>query len=145
MQMATSLRLASRAPDEFAGTLKPDEVLRRIEQLENAARGLAGLFEQPRDDFQISVTEALLFSNSDRLQRELLGDGRGNLLGKMKESKSPEEAIDLAVRAILSRPAGADEKKELLDYVARRRERLPEAYRQIVWALLSSAEFRFNY
>ena len=145
IQLATSLRLATRDPEQFPASLKPEELDRRIEQIENAARGLANLFEQPRDDFQISVTEALLFSNSDRLQRELLTDGRDALVGKMKEAKGPEQAIDLAVRGVLSRPASAPEKKDLLEYLAGRRDRLTEAYRQIAWALLSSAEFRFNY
>jgi hypothetical protein len=144
-QMATSLRLATRDPEEFAATIKPEERERRLEQLDNGARGLANLFEQPRDDFQIGVGEALLFSNSDRLQRELLGDAGNTLVGKMKAAKGPEQAIDLAARSVLSRPASADEKKELAAYVAKRGDRLVEAYRQVVWALLSSAEFRFNY
>src|SRR5262249_6928595 len=130
MQLATSLRLASRDPGEFADKLKPGEAERRIEGIENSARGLASQFEQPRDDFQISVSEALLFSNSDRLQRELLNDGGGSLLGKMKAAKEPEQAIDLAVRAVLSRPPTAEEKKDLLEYATKRRERLTEAYRQ---------------
>jgi hypothetical protein len=145
MQLATSLRLAAADPEQFPATLRAEELDRRLEQIENSARGLAGLFEQPRDDFQIGVAEALLFSNSDRLQRELLTDGRNTLIGKMKEAKSPEQAIDLAVRSVLSRTATAEEKHDLLDYVAKRRERIAEAYRQVVWALLSSAEFRFNY
>jgi hypothetical protein len=145
MQLATSLRLASTDPGQLPATLAPVDLDRRLEQIENSGRGLAALFEQPVDDFQIGVSEALLFSNSERLQRELLADGGNSLIGKMKAARGPEEAIDLAIRSVLSRLAGAEEKKELLDYVARRQDRLVEAYRQVVWALLSSAEFRFNY
>jgi hypothetical protein len=145
MQLATSLRLAASDPEQFPATLKPEELDKKIEQLENTARGMASLFEQPRDDFQISVTEALLFSNSDRIQREVLADGAGTLLGKMKEARSPEQAIELAYRGVMARPASEEEKKALLDFVAKRRDRLGEAYKQVVWALLSSAEFRFNY
>ena len=50
-----------------------------------------------------------------------------------------------AYRAALSRPASEEEKKALLDHVTKRRDKLGEAYKQIVWALISSAEFRFNY
>lgn len=145
MQLAVSLRIASSDPEQFPATLRPDELDRRMEALENSARGLAGLFEQPRDDFQISVTEALLFSNNDRLQRELLADGRDRLLGRLKDSKSPEEAIDLAVGTVLNRPPSSDEKKAMLDYLAARRDRLSEGYKQMMWALLTSAEFRFNH
>jgi hypothetical protein len=145
MQLATSLRLATTDPDQFPAALGPGDLDRKIEGLESGARGLAALFEQPRDDFQIGVAEALLFTNSDRLQRELFADGRDRLLGRLKEAKSPDEAIDLAVRTVLTRDAAAEEKKALLDYVAARQDRLADAYRQVVWALLTSAEFRFNY
>lgn len=145
MQLAASLRLAVSDPDQFPASLKADELEKRIEQVESAGRGLAGMFEQPRDDFQISVTEALLFSNNERIQRELLADHAGTLLGKMKAAKSPDEAIELAYRGVMSRGASEEEKKAMLDFVAARRDRLGEAYKQMVWALLSSAEFRFNY
>jgi Protein of unknown function (DUF1549)/Protein of unknown function (DUF1553) len=145
MQLATSLRIATADPDQLGDKVKPDEVERRIEQYENAARGFSDLIEQPRDDFQISVTEALLFSNSDRLQREMLADGRDRLVGKLKELKNPEEAVEVAIRNVLTRSPAPEEKKALVEYLAQRRDRLPEAYRQMVWALLTSAEFRFNY
>jgi hypothetical protein len=145
MQLATSIHLSATDPEQFAPTLKPEDLDRRIEQVEGRARGIAGLFEQPRDDFQISVMEALLFSNSDRIQRDFINDARGTLVGKMKEAKSPEQAIDLAARNVLSRSLADDEKKALLDYIGKRQDRQVEAYRQVVWALITSAEFRFNY
>ena len=145
MQMAASLRLATTAPEQLALTLKQDELERRIESQENSGRGMAGLFEQPHDDFQISVSEALLFSNNERIQNDLLANGKDRLVGCMLDLKTPEEAVEMAVRNILSRPAGGEEKRIFSDYLARRRDRLPDAYRQMVWALLTSAEFRFNY
>jgi hypothetical protein len=145
MQMALSLRLATTAPEQLPASLKSEELERRIEGMENGARGLAGLFEQPRDDFQISVSEALLFSNSERIQREVLASGKDRLLGRLAELKSDEEVVEAAVRNILTRPPTAEEKRILTDYLASRRDRLPEAQRQMVWALLTSSEFRFNY
>ena len=145
MQLAASLRIATADPDQLDGKVKPAEIERRLEQFENSARGFADLIEQPRDDFQISVTEALLFSNSDRLQREMLADGRDRLVGKLKELKNPEEAVEVAIRNVLTRQPAPEEKKALVEYLAARRDRPAEAYRQMVWALLTSAEFRFNY
>jgi hypothetical protein len=145
MQLALSLRVATASPDQFPATLKADELDKKMEQLEGAARGLAGSFEQPRDDFQISVSEALLFSNNDRLQRELLADGRDRLLGRVKEAKSAEEGIDLVVRNVLSRPPTAEEKKLLGAYLSKRQARPADGYKQVIWALLSGAEIRFNY
>src|SRR5262249_52988103 len=142
---ALSLRLATTAPEQLSAAVKSDELERRIEGMENGARGLAGLFEQPKDDFQISVSEALLFSNSDRIQREFLASGKDRLLGWLAELKTDEQVVETAVRNILSRPPTVEEKRILSEYLAGRRDRPAEGQRQMVWALLTSAEFRFNY
>jgi hypothetical protein len=144
MQLAASLRLASADPVGLAAG-KPEEIERRLEGLENSARGLARDFAQPTDDFQVSVTEALLFSNSERMQRELLSDGGDRLVGRLKQIKDTKELIDTAVRSVLSRPATAEEQKLLGDYLRQRAGRPVEACRQVVWALLTSPEFRFNH
>ena len=136
--------MATTDPKSF-DNIKPDELEKRLEGIESAARGLASSFPQPTDDLQISVNEALLFSNSDKLVRDLLGEGNDRLLTKAKAFDEPATAIDLIVRSVLSRPATAEEQKALLEYVNRRGDRLTEAYRQVIWALVSGAEFRFNY
>ena len=71
MQLAASLRLATTDPTslrhgEAGGAGQEDRVL------ESSAAGFASLIEQPGEDFQISVTEALLFSNGERIQKEFL-------------------------------------------------------------------------
>jgi hypothetical protein len=113
--------------------------------MESSARGFARDFEQPGDDFQVSVIEALLFSNSDRLQRDILADGGDRLIGRLKQIKDTKERIDVAVRNVLSRASTEEEQRLLGDYLKRRADRPVEAYRQMVWALLTGSEFRFNY
>lgn len=143
-QMGTSLRLATTDPKTFDG-IKPDEAEKRLDGLESAGRGLAGNFQQPTDDLQIGVNEALLFSNSDKLTRELFADGNDRLFTRVKGEKDVAKAIDLIVRSCLCRPPTADEQKALAEYISRRTDRLAEAYQQVIWALVSGAEFRFNY
>ncbi len=143
LQLATSLRLATANPETFPQGAA--ELERKLEDVEGAVRGLAGLFEQPREDFQVGVSEALLFSNNERLQRELLAGGRDRLVGRMEEMKDSERAIHLAIRTVLTREPAPDEKQALLGYLAARKDRPQQAYRQIVWALLTSPEFRFNH
>jgi Protein of unknown function (DUF1549)/Protein of unknown function (DUF1553) len=145
MQLATSLRLATSDATRFGPPTKPDEVERQLDGIEGSARGYASMFEQPGEDFQISVTEALLFSNGDRIQKEMLNDGGGQLIGLLKLSKDRKAAIDLAVRTVLCRPPQEDESKLMEQYLKNREDRPVEAYRQLVWALLTSAEFRFNH
>ncbi|NBO92311.1 MAG: DUF1549 domain-containing protein [Planctomycetia bacterium] len=145
MQIATSLRLATTAPDQFSATLKADELDKRIEGYESASRGFASLLEQPRDDFQISVTEALMFSNNDRIQKEFLIDAKDRLIGAAQAFKDLDQAADLLLKNVLVRTPTADEKKAVVEYLSARKDRPLEALRQVVWALLTSAEFRFNY
>jgi hypothetical protein len=116
-----------------------------LQGIEGGARGLASLFEQPGEDFQVGVGEALVFSNGERIQKELLADGNDRLVGRLKNVPDAKQLAATAVQAVLSRPASADEVKLLSEYVERRADRRVEACRQVVWALLTSAEFRFNY
>lgn len=141
MQLALSLRVATTDPT----TLKSEGLDKRLESIEATARGLASQFEQPGEDFQISVGEAMLFNNDERIQRDLLADGGDRLVGRLNQIKDRRELIDTAVRAVLSRPARPDEIEAISQYLAKREDRSVEAVRQVVWALLTSAEFRFNH
>jgi len=143
MQLAASLRIATSNPASFPA--KADDLEKHMERLEASARSLTAGIEQPRENHQIGVSEALLFSNSERVQKELLADGGDRLIGRLKELKDDGERIDLAVRSVLSRPPTEDEIKLLGAYLAKRQDRPVDACRQIVWALLTGSEFRFNY
>jgi hypothetical protein len=145
MQLSTSLWLATADPESFSAKVKPEDVEKRIEGLEGRARDFARLIEQPRDNFQIGVGEALLFSNNERIQREFLADGGDRLVGRLKQIKDAKPLIDSAVRSVLSRPPSEEEVKLLGEYLRQREGRRVEACRQMVWALLTSSEFRFNY
>lgn len=144
LQLATSLKIATADPVSF-DNLKPEEFEKRIEAIEASARGFASLIAQPTDDFLIGVNEALLFSNNNRVVSEYLAEGGDKLLTKLKNTNDPAKAIDLVVRTVLSRPATPEEVKLLSEYLSRRSDRLAEAYKQVVWALVCGSEFRFNY
>jgi hypothetical protein len=143
-QLATALKIAATDPASFDG-LKPDEFEKRIEQIEASARGFASLIAQPNDGFQIGVGEALLFSNGDRVMREFLTDGPSTALGRVKGMKEPREAVDFLVKTAYGRAPTADEAKALTAYVEKRKGREAEAYKQVLWALVTAPEFRFSY
>lgn len=144
MQLATSLKIAGTDPKQFDG-VKPDELEKRLEQMESAARGFAGSIAVPTDNFQIGVSEALLFSNGDRVLKEFLTDGNGTLLGRVKAEKDATAAHMLLVRTALARPAAEAELKAFEQYAARRPDRPAEAQKQMLWALMTCPEFRFNH
>ncbi len=143
MQMAVSLRLAATDPAALAGS--GPEFEKRIDALEKNAARLAGLFPQPGDNFQVGVSEAMLFANNENLLKELLADAPGLLVHRLKQVTSLEERAEQAVRSVLSRAARAAEVQALTEYMRRREDRPVAAVQQVVWALLTSAEFRFNH
>jgi hypothetical protein len=139
MQLATSLKLATSDPKSLA----PD-IEKRVEAIENGAAGLANLFAQPTDRFQVGVAEAMLFANNEALQKSLL-EGPGALPARLVKESDLAKRAELAVRTVLGRPARAEEVKALVAYMEGRTDRPEAACQQVVWALLTSAEFRFNH
>jgi hypothetical protein len=117
---------------------------KRLEDIQRNAEGLANLFPQPGDNFQVGVAEAMLFNNNENLLRDLLV-GPGKLPARLKEMPDVEKRVDLAVRMVLGRPPRLEEIQTLSEYLRRRQDRPEAACQQMVWALLTSAEFRFNH
>jgi hypothetical protein len=143
-QLATSLKIAAADPAQFEAK-KDAEVEKLIEQLESSARGFASLIAQPTDNFQVGVGEALLFSNGDRVAKEFLTDGAGSVLARAKALTDKKAAVALLVRSAYGRAPTAAESTALVGYVERRADRPAEAYRQVLWALVTGPEFRFVY
>lgn len=142
MQMAASLRLATLDPESLPRD--PKELEKRLEAVEKSAEKFASLFPQPNEKFQVGVGEAMLFANNEGLQKELL-KGQGTLVARLNTIPDLEKRADLAVRTVLNRPAAADEVQALAEYLSQRADRPEAACQQVVWALLTSAEFRFNH
>lgn len=144
-QYGTSLRLAVASPDSFPADLKEGELDNRIKEIEGAGRNIAGSLEYPGEDFQVSVDEALLLSNSDKIKNELLRDGKEMLATRLTEIKERREAIETAVWNIYARPPADEELQALDQFLHRHEDRPAQAWKQAVWAMLTSGECRFNY
>jgi hypothetical protein len=144
LQLATSLKIAATDPAAFEGK-KPEEFERTIEQIENSVRGFAGLIAQPTDNFQIGVGEALLFSNGSRVMSDFLTDGGNTTLGRVKTIKESKDAIEFLVRTAYGRSATKEESQAIAAYLQKRSGREAEAYKQVLWALVTAPEFRFSY
>ncbi len=145
MQYAVSLRLGSTNPDQFPSSMPPEEFAKQMLGLENAARGYSNKFEQPRDGFQIGVAEALLFSNDTRVRDDFLRDAGNTLVGKLAKMEDPQTIVDTAFWNVMGRAPDAEERTVLIRYYQQRQDRPVEACQHIVWALLTSAQNRFNY
>lgn len=143
-QYGTSLLLAA-TNQETLPDLGAVDFDKRIENIENAGRGIGGPFELPLSDFQVSVDEALLLSNSEKIAQDLLREGKDRLVGKLSEISDHRTAADTAVWNVFSHVPTEEELTALTEFLSKRDDRPAEARRQMVWALLTSSECRFNY
>jgi hypothetical protein len=141
-QMAASLKLA--AMDQSSLPADANERDKRIEEIVRSSEGLAIHFPQPTENFQIGVSEAMLFANNETLTKQLL-EGPSTLAFRMKAEGNLEKRADLAIRSVLSRKAKPEEVQAIVGYLQRRIDRVEAACQQVVWSLLTSAEFRFNH
>jgi len=145
MQYAVSLQIASANPEKFPRDVKPKDWAKIRKDLENRANGLARQMEYPTEHFQVSVDEALYFSNNDRIQNDFLRDSGDNLVGYLKQKDDPAEVVRMAFRVTLNREPDPEEIAAFQEYLKQRKDRPVEGIQQIVWALLTSPELRFNY
>jgi hypothetical protein len=144
-QLATSLRVATADPASLPADFGSEPFEKRIKSLEESGRPLTSSFAPSSGDAQIGVAEALLFSNSKRFSSELLGTGAGTLVNRLEQISRPTDAVDIAVRNVLSRPPDQEELRALGGYLEGRTDRPDDARRQLVWVLLTDSEFRFNH
>ena len=142
-QYGSALIFASIDPENFKPDTKPEDLRKRIEQYEKTGEGWGRNFQRPEDYFQVSVDEALYFSNNDRVQRDLLGKG-GKLVGHLLKLEDRAARLETAYLNTLSRKPTADEVKFLDDYLDARKDNEEGAWQQVVWSLMTCAEMRFN-
>ncbi len=146
-QYAMSLLVATRNPPHWEQWLtKPAEDWKKERtNLENATNNWDDAFEIPGENFQVAVDEALFFSNNNRIDNDLLRDSGDRLVGHLKKLDDPEAALSAAFEAVNSRQPTDDERKAIIEYLESRREDSPAAIKQVVWALLTGPELRFNH
>lgn len=114
------------------------------------ATPIVNLFgSQPGDaafnqDFEATLDQTLFLTNGATL-RDWLTARPGSLVERMNARKDASLVAEELYLSVLSRMPSAEERKEVAAYLTRRSaERVP-ALQDLAWALLTSAEFRFNH
>lgn len=141
MQMAVSLKVATMDQQASRDSMRLTQIL---EELPKSVEKMASFFPQPGTSFQVGVGEALLFANSEVLTRELFS-GPNNLASRLQKEPDFARRAQLAIETVLSRQARPEELQPAVVYLQHRASRPEEACQQLVWALLTSPEFRFNH
>ena len=101
------------------------------------------LLDMRSERYQTSTGEALFLSNHPDVQR-LVEPTKTNLAGRLAAMTNTGEIVDTAVWTLLSRAPEAEERDFLAKWVESKPDRA-RGCRQLVWALMTSAEFRFNH
>jgi hypothetical protein len=149
-QMAWSMMQATGLLDvqRQAQGKKPDEQALFTKLTANEA-AFVTLFGSPPGEpadlgFQATLDQTLFLSNG-ALVRGWVTPQAGNLtdrLAKLKDAAAVAEELYLSV---LTRLPTADEQREVADHLTRHGSDKPAALQELAWALLASAEFRFNH
>lgn len=143
-QYAMSLRIASSAPNTYKPDAPSEEWQKRRDELERNCEGFSRQFEHPGENFQVGVDEALLFSNSSQVADDFLKDSSDRLVGAIRSEPDRKKQIATAYWATLTRSPTAEELAVCEQFLEKRAEPV-SGLRQMVWALLTSPELRFNH
>lgn len=95
-------------------------------------------------DFEATLDQTLFLTNGATL-RTWLAPRPGNLTARAGALKDDSQVADELYLTILTRTPTAEERKEVADYLTRQQANRAAALQDLAWALLTSAEFRFNH
>jgi hypothetical protein len=140
-------------PDELKNAADADKPriraeqieLRLIDQLDKTFAEFARLYGgQPGQDFQASVNQSLYFGNGAAVDGWLKSGGE-SLPVRLGKLEDPAALADELYVSVFSRPATDAEKQDVTEFLKDRAADKPVAIGELIWALLSSNEFRFNH
>ncbi|VTS08790.1 DUF1553 domain-containing protein [Tuwongella immobilis] len=94
---------------------------------------------------EANLAQSLHLLNSDEVQSKLSrGDGRADRLAKDK-SKSDDEKIDELFLWVVGHKPSAKQKQMALEHLQQNPKDPKQAYENMIWALINSKAFLFNY
>ena len=112
--------------------------------MEERSQLLIGALDDRSDRFQSSTGEALFMSNNDKIQ-SLVQNSKDNLVSRLTAIESKHEMIEMLCWTVLCRAPKEEETEHLLAWFKQNEDNPVRACENLVWAMISSAEFRFNH
>ncbi|MBA4015732.1 MAG: hypothetical protein C0483_00945 [Pirellula sp.] len=110
----------------------------------NYARFIELYGEATGGDFSATLNQALFFGNGGVVDGWLTPK-YDNLAARLIAEKDPQRAADEMYLAIFTRKPSDVERADVAGFLQGREKDKPEAVKEMLWALLSSNEFRFNH
>jgi hypothetical protein len=93
--------------------------------------------------FDASANQALFLRNGALIQTWLAPSGK-RLTARLNKLEAPQ-LVNEFYFSVFSRPPNDDETKRIIQFLEQNKDHRDAAIGQLVWAALSSAEFRFNH
>ena len=110
----------------------------------NYARFIELYGEATGGDFSATLNQALFFGNGGVVDGWLTPK-YDNLAARLIAEKDPARAADALYLAVFTRKPSDVERADVAGFLKGREKDKPEAVKEMLWALLSSNEFRFNH
>ncbi len=99
---------------------------------------------QPQGDFFSTADQALFAANGGAIN-SWVAPAAGNVTEKITKQEDPKAAAEELYLSVLTRLPSDTEVAEVAAHLTNHKDNKPAAAQELVWALLNSAEFRFNH
>lgn len=99
---------------------------------------------QPQGDFFSTADQALFAANGGSINA-WVAPSADNVTARVIKQEDPKAAAEELYLAVLTRLPNETETAEVATHLANHKDNKPAAAQELVWALLNSAEFRFNH
>ncbi len=117
-------------------------------KLKSAVGGFVAYFAaaggQPQSDFFATADQALFVSN-DGTVNSWIAPAAGNITERIIQQVDPRTAAEDLYLTVLSRRPTEQEISDVAQHLGKRASDKAAAAQELVWALVTSAEFRFNH
>jgi hypothetical protein len=130
--------------DQALDRATPENRSDRYRDIENRAASLTESMDRRSTNQQSSTNEALFMSNSPALQ-QLVQPAGENLVARLAAMPDTDHVVETAIWTTLGRAPDPNEKSHLVTWLESNAQARSVACCELVWALLTSAEFRFNH
>jgi hypothetical protein len=136
--------LQATGPAEGASA-SPAGATKELQELKT--RFLQAFAAEPRevDGEGRATVKGALFLLNDAQFLKLLEPQPGNLTQRLVEQIDSATFADELFQSVLSRPADEDERREVTEHLMANHGPREDAVKQLIWALLASAEFTTNH
>lgn len=153
LEAAATKAVDAKPPASVAEASEAEKSVAREKAIEQEffkqAGGVLGSFESLYADpliegFQATLNQALYLGNASQVSGELNPNGE-NLAARLLAMDDPAAVANELCLAVYSRPASEDEQVDIAAFLEGPPDARSQRVGELIWAMLSSTEFRFNH